>query len=320
MLFSLDNLTKRFGALEALSGLSVEVEPGAIGLLGPNGAGKTTLIKLLLGLLDRTSGHASVLGHRLPDETRAIRQRVGYMPEDDCYLPYMTAVDFVTMSGRLSGMPKSEAFRRAHQVLHYVGLAEARYRELSEFSAGMKQRVKLAQAIVHGPELVLLDEPTSELDPSGRDEMLELVDDIRSRGISLVLSSHLLHEVEQVCDAVLMLNQGRLVHYGPLSELTSGGERRVEIRTRERDDELPATLRERGWEIDREGRSLQVLLPDAASPDDLLEDVVEIDVQIRHFMPLELTLETAFLQLLDGDASDPRRQQHPDARHPTPNA
>jgi ABC-2 type transport system ATP-binding protein len=307
VLFSLDNLTKRFGALEALAGLTVDVERGAVGLLGPNGAGKTTLIKLLLGLLEPSSGTGRVLGHRLPDEAQTIRQKVGYMPENDCHLPYLSAVDFVTMSGRLSGMPKSEAFRRAHQVLHYVGLAEARYRELSGFSAGMKQRVKLAQAIVHGPELVFLDEPTSELDPSGRDEMLELIEDIKSRGIGVVLSSHLLHEVEQVCDAVLMLDQGRLVHYGPLSELKSGGGGRVEIRTREQDDKLASALRTDGFEVDHEGRSIEVQLGPDESPRQLLEAAVESGVQIRHFMPQELTLETAFLQLLDGEDSRPSR-------------
>jgi ABC-2 type transport system ATP-binding protein len=307
VLFSLDNLTKRFGALEALAGLTVDVERGAVGLLGPNGAGKTTLIELLLGLLEPSSGTARVLGHRLPDDAQTVRQKVGYMPENDCHLPYLSAVDFVTMSGRLSGVPKSEAFRRAHQVLHYVGLAEARYRELSGFSAGMKQRVKLAQAIVHGPELVFLDEPTSELDPSGRDEMLELIEDIKSRGIGVVLSSHLLHEVEQVCDAVLMLDQGRLVHYGPLSELKSGGGGRVEIRTREQDDTLASALRTDGFEVDHEGRSIEVQLGPDQSPRQLLEAAVESGVQIRHFMPQELTLETAFLQLLDDDDSSPSR-------------
>jgi len=301
VLFSLTNLRKRFGALDALAGLTVDVEEGAVGLLGPNGAGKTTLIKVLLGLLEPSGGRARVLGHALPDHAQALRRSIGYMPERDCYLPDLSAVDFVSLSGRLSGMPKSQAFRRAHQVLHYVGLAEARYRELSDFSAGMKQRVKLAQALVHGPELIFLDEPTSELDPQGRDEMLELIEDIRSRDINVVLSSHLLHEVEQVCDAVLMLDQGELVHYGPLSELKSGDDRVVELQTRDRNEQLAEALDERGFAIDLEGRSLKVRLSDDQTERELLEAAVATDIQLRHFMPVELTLESAFLQLLDGE-------------------
>ena len=299
MLISLDNVRKRYGALEALAGLTVDVAEGSVGLLGPNGAGKTTLIKVLLGLIDMSGGRASVLGRRLPDQARQIRQSVGYMPEDDCYLPYMTAVDFVTLSGRLSGMPRSEAFRRAHQVLHYVGLEEARYRELDEFSSGMKQRVKLAQGLVHGPELVFLDEPTSGLDPQGRDEMIELINDVRSRGINVILSSHILHEVEQVCDTVLMLNQGDLVHYGPIAELKSGDERVVEIRTRDQNDQLLAALQNSGFQAELEGRSLEVHLAAGQNEEDLLKLAVSNGIQLRHFMPAELTLESAFLQLLD---------------------
>ena len=306
MLFSLNNLRKRYGALEALAGLTVEVQEGSVGLLGPNGAGKTTLIKVLLGLTDISEGRASVLGRRVPEQGRDVRRLVGYMPENDCYLPYMTAVDFVTMSGRLSGMPKSEAFRRAHQVLHYVGLDEARYRELDEFSAGMKQRVKLAQGLVHGPELVFLDEPTSGLDPQGRDEMIALINDVRSRGISVVLSSHVLHEVEQVCDAVLMLNQGRLVHYGQISELQSGEADVIEIRTREQNEQLVDALTDAGFDAELDGRSVTVQMADRQQEEDLLEIAVDNGIQIRHFMPSTLTLEAAFLQLLDSE----KRQRH----------
>src|SRR5690606_27800091 len=186
-----------------------------------------------LGLLDFSSGSASVLGCRLPDEALKVRQLVGYMPENDCYLPYMTAVQYVSFGGELAGMPRAEAFRRAHEVLYYVGLGEARYRQLSGFSTGMKQRVKLAQAIVQGPKLVFLDEPTNGLDPTGRDEMLDLIEDVKSRGINVLLSSHLLPDVERVCDYVIMLNQGAIIFQGAMTELKSGGEAMIEIETKD---------------------------------------------------------------------------------------
>ena len=306
MLFALDNVQKRYGTLEALKGITVQVEPGSIGLLGPNGAGKSTLIQTLLGLIELNGGSATVLDHREPDEKRASQRLTGYMPEDDCYLPYMTAVEYVSFNGRLSGMPKSEAFRRAHQTLHYVGLGEARYRELEGFSTGMKQRVKLAQGLVHGPELLFLDEPTSGLDPQGRDEMLELINDVRDRGVNIVLSSHLLHEVEQVCDEVLMLNEGKLVHYGPIEALTGEDDTRViEVKTRDNNERLEQLLLEHDYAVEREGLTLKVHLEADEDEQSMLQLAVDHEIQIRHFMPSELTLEAAFLGLLEDDDRAP---------------
>ena len=306
MLFSLQNVQKRYGALEALGGLTVEVSEGSVGLLGPNGAGKTTLIEVLLGLTDLSGGSASVLGHRLPDEARAIRQAIGYMPENDCYLPHSTAVDFVSLSGRLSGMPRAEAFRRAHQVLEYVGLEEARYRQLSDYSQGMKQRVKLAQSLVHGPELVFLDEPTSGLDPTGRDEMIALIEDVKSRDINVVVSSHVLPEVEQLCDSVLMLDQGQLVHYGEIAELKEGDGSRLDIKTRDQNEKLADLLSARGFQVDSDGLTLHVTLDDDERPEQILQTAVDHDIQLRDFMRAELTLEAAFLQLLASTESADR--------------
>jgi len=303
LLISLTQLRKRYGALEALSEVSVEVSEGTIGLLGPNGAGKTTLIKILLGLLEPSDGRAEVLGHRVPDEALEVRRRVGYMPEEDCYLPYISAVEFVTQIGRLSGMPRNDAFGRAHRVLEYLGLEEARYRDMSEFSTGMKQRVKLAQGLVHGPDLLFLDEPTSGLDPTGRDEMLDIIEDVAERGIDVVMSSHVLHEVEQVCDRVLMLNEGRLVHYGEVSALTDGGERVLAVRTKTGGDTFAERLRESGFEPERDGARLRIPLGPDTEPTEILELAVEHDVQLREFMPAEWTLEAAFLDLLDGESS-----------------
>ncbi|MFB6262528.1 MAG: ABC transporter ATP-binding protein [Bradymonadaceae bacterium] len=301
MLVRLDNVQKYYGDLEALAGVTAEVDEGTIGLLGPNGAGKTTLLQLLLGLLEPTRGSIEVLGRPVPSDARSVRRRTGYMPETDCYVPYMTAVDFLTYNGRLAGMPKNEAFQRAHQTLYYVGLEEARYRDLGGFSAGMKQRVKLAQGLVHGPDLLFLDEPTSGLDPQGRDEMLDLIRDIAGRGVNVVLSSHVLHEVEAVCDEVLMLNEGELVHYGAIDELKAGGDRVVEIRTRDEDDALERALTDEGYDVVREGLHLEVHLDPEADAQKLLEIADRESIQIRHFFPAELTLESAFLELLEED-------------------
>lgn len=301
MLISLTNLRKRYGALEALSDVTVDVSEGSVGLLGPNGAGKTTLIQILLGLLEPTAGRAEVLGYRVPERAMEVRRRVGYMPEDDCYLPYVSAVEFVTESGRLSGMPRGEAFRRAHQVLEYLGLEEARYRKLGEFSAGMKQRVKLAQGLVHGPELLFLDEPTSGLDPTGRDEMLEIIQDVADRGINVLMSSHVLHEIEEVCDSVIMLNEGRLIHYGELADLTESEDRTLAVRTKSDNEGFARLLDERGFQTELDGAQLLVELGADADPEDVLELAVEHDFQLREFMPAEWTLEAAFLDLLDRD-------------------
>lgn len=298
MLFDLENVHKHYGDFHALKGISLQVPEGSIGLLGPNGAGKSTLIKSLLGLLSFSSGSASVLGYRLPDEALKVRQAIGYMPENDCYLPYMTAVEYVSYGGELAGMPRSESFRRAHEVLYYVGLGEARYRQLEGFSTGMKQRVKLAQALVQGPRLVFLDEPTNGLDPKGREEMLDLINDVKARGVNIVLSSHVLPDVEHVCDSVIMLNQGGLIHYGPIDELKKGGKEIVEIETKDQNDAFEKVLRQKGFSITKDGLRLKITVPENSKRDDILRLAVENDIQVRHFMPAELTLESAFLGLL----------------------
>jgi ABC-2 type transport system ATP-binding protein len=301
-LFELENLQKRYGHFEAIRGLTIRVEEGAIGLLGPNGAGKSTLIKTLLGLLPFSGGAASVLGHRLPEGAMAIRREIGYMPENDCYLPYMTAVQYVSFGGQLAGMPAAEAFRRAHEVLYYVGLQEARYRALQGFSTGMKQRVKLAQALVHGPKLVFLDEPTNGLDPKGREEMLELILDVRERGVNVVLCTHLLADVERVCDSVIMMNQGTIIHYSSLKALKQSDGRVLEVETKQANDQLRALMEARGWRVEQAGLKLKLHIPDGADDQDVLRAAREAGIQLRHFMPAELTLESAFLGLLERDA------------------
>src|SRR6476619_3157897 len=192
---TLSNLTVRYGTRTVIAGLSVEVPEGCIGLLGPNGAGKTTLIKTLLGFVRPAAGRARVLGMDIATSGPSVRQRIGLMPEQDCHIPGMNAVTFVGYAGELAGMPPAQAKRRAHEVLEYGGLGEARYRQVETYSTGMKQRIKLAQALIHGPRLLFLDEPTNGLDPAGRDRMLRLVQDIRDTGeVHVILSSHLLRD------------------------------------------------------------------------------------------------------------------------------
>ena len=224
-------LRKAYGSVVALDHLDLEVPPGAIGLLGPNGAGKSTLIKLLLGLIRPTEGEASVLGFDTARDGIQVRQRTGYMPESDCLPGDVTAADFVGHMAQMSGLPARAARLRAAEVLYHCGVDEERYRLIREFSTGMKQRVKLAQAIVHDPDLVFLDEPTNGMDPQGREEMLELINRIhREIGITVLLSSHLLDDVERVCDYVLLVAQGRLVQHGPVRELIAGaGDILVEV-------------------------------------------------------------------------------------------
>lgn len=221
MLLEVNKVSVFFGTNPALDELSVELESGgAIGLLGPNGAGKSTLIKMLLGFLSPSRGNASVFGLDVQTDYLSIRQQVGYMPEDDCLIPQMNAVQLVTYAGELCGMPERDAKQRAHEVLYYVGIDEERYRTIGGYSAGMRQRVKLAQALVHDPKLLLLDEPTNGMDTSGREEMLTLVRDIAvDKGIDVILSSHLLPDVESACHYVIALSHGSLVINGEIESL-----------------------------------------------------------------------------------------------------
>lgn len=215
-------LTRRYGAVTALDSLTVDVAAGITGLVGANGAGKSTFVKILLGLVEPTEGNASVLGFDVQRERDAIRAVVGYMPEHDCLPPEMSATEFVSFMARLSGLPSSAARERAAEVLRHVGLFEERYRPMGGYSTGMAQRVKLAQALVHDPRVLILDEPTNGLDPAGRDEMLALIVRTgREFGISVLVSSHLLGELERICDRIVMIDFGKLVRADNLGALTS---------------------------------------------------------------------------------------------------
>src|SRR5438105_11156975 len=220
MLFQLESVTKTYGSVTALDNLSVAVPSGAIGLLGPNGSGKTTMIRTLLGLIPVDKGSGEILGMDFRRQQLDIRCVVGFAPENECLFPRVEGVEFVAYAGELVGMSAKDALQRSHEVLDYVGLGEARYRKVESYSTGMKQRLKLASAIVHDPKLLILDEPTNGMDPAGREEVLELTRDLaHNKGMNLLFSSHLLPDVETVCDHVIVLGAGRLLTQGSIQQL-----------------------------------------------------------------------------------------------------
>lgn len=268
-------LVKRYGrAVTALNGLDLTLEPGIIGLVGANGAGKSTFIKILLGLLDATEGTASVLGYDIAKDGPVLRQFVGYMPEHDCLPGDVSATEFVAHMAQINGLPRSAARERTAETLRHVGLFEERYREIRGYSTGMKQRVKLAQALVHDPRILFLDEPTNGLDPAGRDEMLDLVRRTGTEfGISIVMASHLLGEIERVCEHLVVIDGGNLKRSGPIGEFTaSTGTLAVEI-----DGDagaLERSLEAAGLTAAREGRLVLVAL-DGDHAYDLIRDACD---------------------------------------------
>jgi ABC-2 type transport system ATP-binding protein len=274
-------LTKRYPKVTALDALTVQVEPGIIGLVGANGAGKSTLIKILLGLLRPTSGGALVLGMDPMQESAAVRARVGYMPEHDCLPPDLVAAELVTHLARISGLPRTAARERASEALRHVGLYEERYRQVGGYSTGMKQRVKLAQALVHDPDVLLLDEPTNGLDPAGRDAMLALIHRIGTEfGISVVVCSHLLGEVERICDSVVAIDAGRLLRAGRVSAMTVQQDL-LAVEVDEGTEELLAGLGELGLPVRREGRLLLVPLESDETYDRIISVVAALDLPLH---------------------------------------
>lgn len=275
-------LTKRYGQVVALESLDLAIGPGVTGLVGANGAGKSTLIKILLGLVGATEGTAQVLGHDIRAQGQAIRTVVGYMPEHDCLPPDVRAIDFVVHLGRMSGLPPTAARERAADVLRHVGLAEERYRLMGGYSTGMKQRAKLAQALVHDPQLVFLDEPTNGLDPAARDEMLELVSKIgREFGISVLVTSHLLGELERVSDHVVVLDGGRLLRSSATAEFTSDtGLLLVEVLGEgDAQHTMGERLAARGIPCRPRGQLIEINAPGRADLHDLIRDTA-VDVGV----------------------------------------
>lgn len=275
-------LTKTYGGgVTALSDLTVQVEAGVIGLVGANGAGKSTFIKIMLGLIAPSSGSARVFDLDPVTETDKVRARVGYMPENDCLPPDVSAAEFVTHLGRMSGLPRTAARERASETLRHVGLYEERYRQIGGYSTGMKQRVKLAQALVHDPDLLLLDEPTNGLDPAGRDAMLALIHRIGTEfGISVVVCSHLLGEVERICDSLIAIQGGRLLRADRISSMTAASDL-LAVEVNEGTDELAARLGEMGLPVTRDGRLLLVPLESDDAYDRILRAVTDLELNLH---------------------------------------
>jgi ABC-2 type transport system ATP-binding protein len=294
-LISIDGLTKHYrGGVIALDALTLDIEPGIVGLVGANGAGKSTLIKLLLGLIEPTSGTARVMDLDVRTHGPAVRQFVGYMPEHDCLPPDASATDFVGHMARMSGLPRTAARERTAEVLRHVGLYEERYRAIGGYSTGMKQRVKLAQALVHDPRLLLLDEPTNGLDPAGRDEMLELVRRTGTEfGIAVMVASHLLGEIERVCDFLVAIDAGRLLRAAPLGTFTEHtGSLVVEVEDGR--DLLAAALIRQGIEVIEDGRLILVELDGERTYDIVRDAVADLGLPLVRVEQRRHSLEDLF--------------------------
>src|SRR5438067_5817325 len=296
---TLDTVTVMYGRNAALRDVTAAFAGGAVGLLGPNGAGKSTMIKSLLGFVAPDRGQMRVLGLDVARSPLEIRARVGYMPETDGHIPGMNAVSFVAYCGELAGLPRVDAMQRAHEVLFYVGLGEARYRNVETYSTGMKQRIKLAQALVHDPDLLFLDEPTNGMDPKGRDEMLELVRDLaHNKGVNLILSSHLLPDVEYTCDHVVVMDKGSIATAGPIEALKQPRGRVYELRVKAPGGDVEPflqKLRTAGLDCHATDEDImRVFVPGDGGARALFELAAAEHVQVRHLRPSVPTLEDVF--------------------------
>ena len=315
-LIELADVSKSYGSVRALGGVSASIGGQIIGLLGPNGAGKSTLLKCLLGLVAH-GGTARVLGLSTASEAFRIRDRVGYMPERDAYLAELTAVELCTYAAELSGLPRTEAMQRAHASLYYAGLEEKRYLKVEGYSTGLKQRVKLAQALVHDPELLFLDEPTNGLDPRARDEMLELILELPARrGCSIVLSTHLLPDVDRVCDHVVIMHRGKLQFFGSIEDLRRGGPvdqsalaspvYDIEVKIGVEEAAFAAALERAGCGVERKPpRRMVVKLPEGGDSMLLFREARAAGAQIRHLEPNRASLEEAFLRVVSASDREP---------------
>jgi ABC-2 type transport system ATP-binding protein len=292
----LDGVSVIYGKNQALKNVTARFAPGAVGLLGPNGAGKSTMLKALLGFVKPVAGRMTVLGLNVAEQPLEIRARLGYMPESDAHIPGMNAVSFVAYCGQLAGLPPVDAMQRAHEVLYYVGLGEARYRNVETYSTGMKQRIKLAQALVHDPDLLFLDEPTNGMDPKGREEMLELIRDLgHNKNVNLILSSHLLPDVEYTCDHVVVMDKGQVVAQGPIEQLKGPAGRVFELRIKGNLPEFTEVLRANGMETHSTDEDvMRVFVPAGRDQREIFRLAAAHRVQVRHLRPSIPTLEDVF--------------------------
>jgi len=304
----LEGVTVLYGRNRALNNVTARFAPGAVGLLGPNGAGKSTMLKALLGFVKPAEGRMTVLGMDVAERPMEIRSRLGYMPESDAQIPGMNAVSFVAYCGQLAGLPAVDAMQRSHEVLYYVGLGEARYRNVETYSTGMKQRIKLAQALVHDPDLLFLDEPTNGMDPKGRDEMLELIRDLAlNKNVNLILSSHLLPDVEYTCNHVVVMDKAQVVAQGPIAELKGPAGRVFELRIKGDLSAFVDILRGAGMECHSTDEDvMRVFVPSTLIDQGRDQQVIfalaaRQGVQVRHLRPSIPTLEDVFAKAVGED-------------------
>jgi len=298
----LQGISLHFGQREILRNLTASLRGRVVGLLGPNGAGKSTLINTLLGFYQPSAGSARVFGHDTRTATRKIRSLVGYMPENDAFISNMSAVSFVQMMGELSGLPSTVALERAHEALFYVGLAEVRYRQLGTYSQGMKQLAKLGQAIVHGPKLLILDEPTNGLDPSARQRMLRMIREIRDgRQVHILLCSHLLRDVEDTCDEVLILKDGRIAHHADLNQERRANKRFLELETYGANGDFTQAIEKLGCECAASANRIKVILVNGIETSDVYRVAAKHQVRIRRLNFRRDTLEDIFLKAMETD-------------------
>lgn len=297
----LKNLSVRLGRRDILRDLTCSFSGRTIGLLGPNGAGKSTLINTLLGFWPITSGSAHIFGRDIHSNAGDIRSQIGYMPENDAFVAGMTGVAFIRLMAELSGLPAGVALERAHEALFYVGLGEARYRKLGTYSLGMKQLAKLAQAIAHGPKLLILDEPTNGLDPAARQRMIRLVREMRDSGsMHIVLCSHLLRDVEETCEEVVILKQGRVVHYSNLEAERRSNRRFLELELAAKDEAFVEAIEALGCECaPGAGNRLKLVLPETADVSDIYRVAGRLGVQLRRLNFRRDSLEDIFLKAME---------------------
>lgn len=294
-------LVVRFGPILALNSFTVGVPEGIVGLLGPNGAGKSTFIKAVLGLVNAEKGTISIDGLNPRKDTTAVRDMIGYLPEHDCLINYLNAVELVSYMGQISGMSPNDAIQRTHEVLDFVGVGEERYRIISSYSTGMKQKVKLAQAIVHDPKILFLDEPTNGMDPQGREEMLELIKKIGASGKTILVSSHILQEVEKVSEHVIIINDGALIKEGHIKTLMMGEKNIYRVKIRGSPDgilEFGKALGEKFQVIsteDVEGQQT-IVFKDTGGGGNIFALASEKGIQIRDLGPATRTLEDIFIE------------------------
>lgn len=302
-LVELENVTKDYGRLRALDGVSLKIESGVTGLLGPNGAGKTTLIKVFLGLVRISEGRGKILGFSIGSQAREIRARVGYMPEDDCYIAGFSGVEMVRFSARLSGLPSVEALRRAHEILDFCGVEQERYRHVDTYSTGMRQKLKFAQAIVHDPPFLILDEPTAGLDPEERDMMLNRVRVLSQKaGKAVLISTHILPDVQATCDTVVILAQGQVRVVESLKVLSRPASPSCTIRVHGSSARLASRMEAEGLDVTTQADGILTLSQvDAATTQNVWRWARELSVGIRSLVPARNSLEQIFLEAVRED-------------------